>query len=168
MRTKELLDDIRVWPGRVGGNHGIQERHEPLGGAHREVVDRMANDVGVNMLGEVKANRKAARAGTLRVVVGNRRDPRKIREANRDRRGIPVEMRRPRQRRGFRGRRKRASQQYALRMRGSETRMNTTISFVEHCNGFAAERQEFFVGRQGHGSVLRPMIRLFTTDRRGD
>ena len=96
MRTKELLDDIRVWPGRVGGNHGIQERHEPLGGAHREVVDRMANDVGVNMLGEVKANRKAARAGTLRVVVGNRRDPRKIREANRDRRGIPVEMRRPR------------------------------------------------------------------------
>jgi len=37
----------------------------------------MSDDVGVNMLGEMEADRKAARAGTLRVVVGNGRDPRK-------------------------------------------------------------------------------------------
>jgi hypothetical protein len=31
----------------------------------------MPDDVGVDMLGKVEANRKAARAGTLRVVIGN-------------------------------------------------------------------------------------------------
>ena len=120
MRTKELLDGIRVRPGRVGGNHGIEKLHEPLGGAHREVVDRMSNDVGMDMLGKVEANCKAAWARTLRVVVGNGRDPRKIREANRHRRGIAVQMRRPRQRCGFRGRRKRTLQQDTLRVRRSE------------------------------------------------
>jgi len=48
--------------------------------------------------------------------------------------------------------------------------MNTTIRFVEHRNSFAAERQKLFVRRQGHDSVLRPMIRPSTIDapRRGD
>src|ERR1700739_2613271 len=41
MRGKELLDGIRVRPGRVGGNQCIQELDEPLGSAHREAVDRM-------------------------------------------------------------------------------------------------------------------------------
>jgi hypothetical protein len=48
--------------------------------------------------------------------------------------------------------------------------MNTAISFVEYRNGFAAERQEFFVRGQPHSSILRPMIRPSTIDapRRGD
>jgi hypothetical protein len=48
--------------------------------------------------------------------------------------------------------------------------MNTTIGFVEHRNGFAAECQEFFVRRQRHGSILRPGNLPFTTEaaRRGD
>src|SRR6516225_9394621 len=70
MRTEELLDGIRVRPFRVGGNHGIQELHESLGGAHREIVDRMTDDVGVDMLGEMEADRKTAWARALRVVVG--------------------------------------------------------------------------------------------------
>ena len=36
-------------PGRVSGTHGIQELHEPLGGAHREVVDRMTDGVCVDV-----------------------------------------------------------------------------------------------------------------------
>ena len=52
--------------------NGIEELDESFGGAHREVVDRMTDDVGVDMLGKVKADRKAARARTLRVVVGER------------------------------------------------------------------------------------------------
>jgi hypothetical protein len=115
----------------------------------------MTDDVGVNMLAKVEADRKAARARTLRVVVGHRRNSRKVREADRHRRGIPVQMRRARQRNGFRGRRKHASQQDALRMRGSEPRMNTIIGFVEHLNGFPAQGQELLIRRQGHGSVLR-------------
>jgi hypothetical protein len=71
MRAKEPLDRIRVRPFRVGGNDGIEELDEPLGGARREAVDRVSDDVGMDMLGQVKADRKAARARTLRVVVGN-------------------------------------------------------------------------------------------------
>jgi hypothetical protein len=48
--------------------------------------------------------------------------------------------------------------------------MNTPIGFVERVKDFPAQGQEFFVRRQGHGSVLRAMIRPFTTGapRRGD
>jgi hypothetical protein len=155
MCAKELLDRIRVRPLGVGGDHRIEELDEPLGGADREVVDRVTDDVGVDVFAEVKANRKAARTGTLRVVVGNGRNSRKVREANSHRRRTPVQMRRAGQRSGFRRWHKRASQQDALRVSGSEPRMNPAIRFVEHRDGFTAERQELFVGRQGHGSVLR-------------
>jgi hypothetical protein len=36
--------------------------------------------------------------------------------------------------------------------------MNTAISFVEHFNGFSAQRQEFFVRRQGHGWILSSTV----------
>jgi acetylglutamate kinase len=82
MRAKELLDGIRVRSGRVGRNQRIEELQEPFRGARREAVDRMTDDVGMNMLAKVEANRKAARAGTLRVVVGDGRNSREVREAN--------------------------------------------------------------------------------------
>jgi hypothetical protein len=78
MGAKKLLDGVRVRPFGVCGDHRAQEFDKPLGGAHREIVDRMTYDVGVNMLAKVKANRKAARARTLRIVVGNSRNSRKI------------------------------------------------------------------------------------------
>ena len=56
-------------PEGVGGNHGVEERHESLRSAHRDGVNRMTDDVGVNMFGKVKPNRKAARAAALRVVI---------------------------------------------------------------------------------------------------
>src|SRR6202043_2798238 len=77
MRAKELLDGIRMRPRGVGGHQCLEELHEPLCGARRDPVDRMTDDVGVNMLAEVEANPKAARAGPLRVVVGNGRNSRK-------------------------------------------------------------------------------------------
>ena len=163
-RAKELLDGIRVRPAGIRGNHRIQKLHEPPGGAHREVVDRMTDDVGVDMLGKVKADRKTARARTLRVVVGNARNSRKVRETDRHRSGIPLQMRRPRQRGGFQRRRERASQQDAFGVRRSETGVDTAISFVERFDDFPAQDQEFFIRRQGHGSALRPMILPFTTE----
>jgi len=53
MGAEELLDGIRVRPGGVGGNQCIKELHESFRGARRKVVDRMTDDVGVNMLVEV-------------------------------------------------------------------------------------------------------------------
>jgi hypothetical protein len=151
-------------PRRVGGDQCIKKLHESLRGARREAVDRMTDHVGVNMLAEVETNRKPARVGALRVVVGHGRNSRKVREAGRHRRGIPVQMRRPRQRSGFRRRRKRTGQQNALGMRRSEPRMNPAIGFVERLDGFPAQGQEFFIRRQGHGSVVRPIILSSTTE----
>ena len=82
MRTEELLD------GRSGcGPGGTRSRSAPLRNLHealrracREAVDRMRDDVGMNMLGEMEANRKTARARTLRVVVGNGRNAREVPE----------------------------------------------------------------------------------------
>ena len=165
MHAKKLLDRIRVRPGGVGGDHGIEKLAEFFGGAHREGVDRMRDDVGVSVLGQVKANRKAARAGALRVVVGDARNTGEIREADRHRRRSPVDMRRPRQRAGFRRRRKDAGQQDALGMRRSEPGMHATVEFVEFFDDFVAQRQELFIGRQGHGSVLRVRDRLVASKR---
>ncbi|MGH7114154.1 MAG: hypothetical protein ACREE9_06625 [Stellaceae bacterium] len=48
---------------------------------------------------------------------------------------------------------KHAGQQDAFRMSGSESWMNAPINFVESFDNIMAEDQQFFVGRQGHGSV---------------
>jgi hypothetical protein len=155
MRAEEALDRIRVRSGRVGGAQCVQELEEPIGGAHREVVDGMCDDVGVDMLGKVKADRDAARSAALRVVVGDRRNSGEIRETDRHRCRSPVQMRRTGQRRPLRRRRKRAGQQDALRMGGSVPGMNAAIGLVEGRDDFPAEGQEPFVCRQGHGSALR-------------
>ena len=93
---------FRVWPSRIGSDHRIEELDEPLGSARRERIDRLTDDVGVNMRPKVEANCKAARGRMLRVIVSNGRDSRSIRETDRHWRGIALEMRRSRQRRGFR------------------------------------------------------------------
>ena len=71
MRAEEPLDGVRVRPGGIGGDQCVKELEEPLGGARREGVDRMADDVGVDVLAKVEANGKTAGARTLRIVVGN-------------------------------------------------------------------------------------------------
>jgi hypothetical protein len=72
MRAEKLLDGIRMRACQVGGNQRIEELLEPLCGARWKVVDRMRDDVGVNVLGELEANRKTAGAGALRIIIGNR------------------------------------------------------------------------------------------------
>ena len=68
-------------------------------GARREGVDRVGDDVGVNMLGEVEAHRAAARARPLRIVIGNGRNSREVRKAHRHRSGAVVQVWRARARR---------------------------------------------------------------------
>src|SRR5438270_7555589 len=74
-------------------------------------------------------------------------------------------MRRPRQRSGLRRRHKCARQQDALRMRGSEPRMNTAILFVEHVDDFPAQGQESF--HPSSGAWLDPPSNGFTFYHRG-
>ena len=50
-------------------------------------------------------------------------------------------------------------------MRRSKPSVNTAISFVESFDDFPAQGQELFIRRQGHGSILRPVIYLLPPTR---
>src|SRR5271157_1924162 len=93
MPAQELLD--RRWLGRIGTGRldGAQEFQKFFRSPDREAVDGMADDVGVNVFGQMEAYRETPGTG-VRVVVGYRRDAGRIREANRYRSGFPLCMRR--------------------------------------------------------------------------
>src|ERR1035437_2844809 len=111
----------------------------------------MSDDVGMNMLGKVETNRATARARTLRVVIGHRRNSREVREAQRYPRGVPLDVWRAGKRGGFSRRRKDACQQDAFRVSGSEPWMNTTVGFVKSLDNVMAKDQQFFVLGEWHG-----------------
>src|SRR5271157_3431879 len=119
----------------------------------------MSDDVCVTMLGKMEADRETARARILRIVVGNGRDAREVREAHGHWSGIPLDMRRARKSCGLGRRPKHAVQQEAFRVSRSETWMNTTISFVESLDDVTAKGQHFFVRSQRHG--LNPSVNGF-------
>ena len=70
MRAKELLNGVRVRPGRIGGDQRIEKVQESFRSARGESVDRMSDDVRMNMLGKVEADRATARARALRSLSG--------------------------------------------------------------------------------------------------
>ena len=80
MGTQELLNRIRVRPRRIGGEQRVEELQKPFRSARRESVHRMGHDVGMNVLGKLEADAATARARILRVVVGNVRNSREVRE----------------------------------------------------------------------------------------
>src|SRR5215831_7941368 len=87
MLAKVLLDGVRMWPGRIRGNQGVDEFQKLIRGARWEAVHRMRHNVGMNVLSEMEANREAARTGILRVIVSNGGNSREIGEARRHRDG---------------------------------------------------------------------------------
>ena len=59
-----------MWGGRIGRDESVEESKEVLGGARGKGVDRMGDDVGVDVFVEVEADGTAARACVLLIVVG--------------------------------------------------------------------------------------------------
>src|SRR6185369_4360249 len=57
MLAKELLNGVRVRPSPIGGNQRIEKLQESFRSARGEGVDRMSDDVRMNMLGKVEADR---------------------------------------------------------------------------------------------------------------
>src|SRR5208283_4467157 len=57
MGFQEPLNGIRVRPRRIRGNQRLEEVQEFCRRARGEGVNRMGDDVGMNMFGKVKANR---------------------------------------------------------------------------------------------------------------
>src|SRR5580765_6207887 len=92
MRAKELLNGVGVRPRRIGGNQRIDEVQKFLCSTSGEGVDRMSDDVCMNMLVKVEADSASARARTL-IVIGNGWNSREVREAHRHRSRIPPDMR---------------------------------------------------------------------------
>ena len=113
--SQKDLDWRRLGGIRAACTQGAEELQKLFRGPHWESVHGMRNDVGVNVLGEMKAGRHPSRA-RIRIVVGNRWNARGIRKAHADRRGRSKGMRRARER--FRGGRrcKHAGEQNSLRM----------------------------------------------------
>jgi hypothetical protein len=68
------------------GRQSAQEFQEFLACPRGKSVGRMADDVSVNVLAQVETNRKSARI-RVRGVVSHERNPRRVREAQRDRCG---------------------------------------------------------------------------------
>src|ERR1700733_6731061 len=102
MHAKELLDRVRVRSRGIGGDQRVEKLQELFHSSRREGVDRMSDDIRMNMVGKMEANGATARAGTLRVVIGNGRNSREVRKPHRHRGGIPLDMGRAREGGGFR------------------------------------------------------------------
>ncbi len=126
-------------PAGVSGDEGVEEVQEPFGGARGEGVDRVGDDVGVDMLVEVEADGAAARACVLLIVVGNGWDSGEVGEAHGYRGGGALDVRCAGERDGFLRRCKRAREEDALCVCGSEAWMNAAVRFVECCDDVAAK-----------------------------
>jgi hypothetical protein len=154
MSCQELLKRIRMRSGRVGRKQGIEKLKKFFDGAGGKGIDRMRDDVGVNMVGQVEADGATARAAALRVVVADGRNPREIRKTHRHRDGAPLKVRRPRQRCALRRRCKCAAEQEAFRMGGPEASLDAAVCFVKGSDHITAKSHHFFIGTQGHCSLL--------------
>ena len=73
----------RLGLARPERGRGAEELQELLAGADGEAVGGVGDDVRVGVVGQVEANGDPARAGSLRVVVGDRRHARGIRDSGR-------------------------------------------------------------------------------------
>ena len=82
---------------RRTGMRGIKELQELFRSTHREAVYRVPDDVGVDMFGEVEADGDSSGTSVVRIVIGNRRKPRAIRESDRYRRRCLLDVRGARQ-----------------------------------------------------------------------
>src|SRR5262249_55166893 len=81
MGTKKLLDRRGLGRARPAGVSRAKKFHELLGGPYGKSVDRVSDDVRVNVVGQMKADGNTARA-CLRTVVGHGGNPGKIRETH--------------------------------------------------------------------------------------
>ena len=122
MRTEEFFHRLGRRDIGSAGHCGAQELDELVTVARREAVGRVADDIGVDMFGEVEANGQSARIG-VSDAVGNVGNAGRVREPNGDGGGRAGYVRSAGE--GFRpGRgRERAGQHQALGMRGPETGM---------------------------------------------
>ena len=91
--TQKFLNCIRMRRVRGAFVYGSQEFHKLFRGASRETIHGMGNDVGVNVLGKIEANREASRA-RFRMVIGNAGNAGEIGESHLDRGGSALEVRR--------------------------------------------------------------------------
>src|SRR5580658_6363725 len=106
---------------------------------NREPVEGVTDDVGVNMLREMKPSRHPARA-RVRIVIGDGGNARSVGESNSYRGGTPLHMRRPRERRGSGRRGESSSEKNALGVRRPETWLRP-IEVVESVKNFFGDRR---------------------------
>ena len=139
MRAEKSFDRRGMWRRRRAGGDGAVEFEKFFAGADRESVGRVGDDVGVDMLAEIKADRHATRAGRFGMVVRNFRNAGEIREANDDARRRLCDVRRTSQLGRIRRWRKRAGAHDAFGVDRAEAGMEAEDG-VERGEQVANER----------------------------
>src|ERR1700677_3805066 len=138
MAAEVLLDGVWVRALEIRGYERVEELDKSLGGARGEAIDRVRDDVGVDVFIEVEADSAAARA-CIGIVVGNVGDAGEIGEPHRYGSGTSLDMRCPSERSGLRRRRERSREENPLRVRRPEARVNAAIGLIEGCEGLSAD-----------------------------
>lgn len=147
IRGQELLNRVGVRFGRITGRDRAKEFQEFLGSAGREAIDRVGDDIGMDMFAKIESYGATARAGDFGVVVRDLGDSRKVGEADVDWR-LAFRVRSTRERSRICSGCEGAGKQYSFRVSRSEARMLTAVYVVESLQQFAAESQTFRVGRK--------------------
>ena len=139
MGGQERHDGRRSGGTRSARGDRANELQELLPGPCRKPVMRVGDDVGVNMIAQVEPHSDRLRAGPVRVVVGDCRNPRREREADGHRGGRADGVRRPRQlRRAGRGR-EGPGIHHTPGVNGAETGMHSPGKLIEDVEQIARE-----------------------------
>ena len=108
----------------------------------------MADDIGVNAIGQMETDGESVRIG-VRVVVGNERKTRRVGEPHGYRRRIARDVRRSRERRGLGRRFEAARQQNALGVNGAKAGVQAEEG-IHLLDQIVSELDELFVRRKRH------------------
>ena len=144
MRAKEGFEGRALQVGRVAGREGAEELEELIAGVGGEAVGGVGDDVGVDMLGELEADREAAWAG-VGIVVRDERDTGGVGEAGEDRRGCARNVFRTAEVFCGGGRSEDAAEQDAFGMHGTEAGIEAEDA-VELLEDIFAEGEELGIG----------------------
>ena len=130
MSAEERFQRRWVRRGRAACRDGAEELKKFLGGARGEAVGGVADDIGVHVVGEMKADSAATGTGSLRIVVRNEGDAGRVGEAHGNGGGAASGVWRASQRCSFRCWREGPGEQRAFGMYGAVARIRSTKDVV--------------------------------------
>ncbi len=152
MRTEKGLERRALQIRGIARREGTQELKEFIAGVGGEAIGGVADDVGMDVRGELETDGEAARAG-VGIGVRDERDAGGVREADDDRRGRARDVRGASEIFGGGGGGEGAAEQEAFGVYGAEAGVEAEDG-IELLEDVVAEGENFLVGGQGYWGLL--------------